>query len=93
MKRGSYGYYIQPTYTFVKKFTVGASYGLSHLSLAPGEVDPTLLDNNASEIGGARYKLTDWVNLVAEYTHTHASAHSGTTDTSDSVAVGSILFF
>jgi hypothetical protein len=93
VKRGSYGYYIQPTYTFVKKFTVGASYGLSHLSLAPGEVDPGLLDNNASEIGGARYKLTDWVNLVAEYTHTHASAHSGTTDTSDSVAVGSILFF
>jgi hypothetical protein len=91
--RNSYGYYIQPTYTFAGKFTVGASYGLSHLSLAPGEVNPDLLDNNASEIGGVRYKLTDWVNLVAEYTHTRSSAHSGSSATSDSVAVGSILFF
>lgn len=93
LKRNSYGYYIQPTYTFGGKFTIGASYGLSHLGLAPGEVNPDLLNNNASEIGGARYKLTDWVNLVAEYTHTRSSAHSGAADTSDSIAVGSILFF
>ncbi|HKD84951.1 MAG TPA: hypothetical protein VKB58_09405 [Terriglobales bacterium] len=92
MKRNSYGYYIQPTYTF-GKLTLGASYGLSHLGLAPGEVNPDLVSNNASEIGGARYKLTDWVNLVAEYTHTRSSAHSGNADTSDSIAVGSILFF
>jgi hypothetical protein len=93
MKRNSYGYYVQGTYTFVKKFTVGGSYGLSHLSLAPGEVNPNLVDNNASEIGGARYKLTNWVNLVAEYTHTRSSPHSGPAATSDGVAVGSILFF
>ncbi len=91
--RNSYGYYIQPTYTFAGKFTLGASYGLSHLSLAPGEVNSDLLNNNGSEIGGARYKLTNWVNLVGEYTHTRSSSHSGEATTSDSVAVGSILFF
>lgn len=91
--RNSSGYYIQPTYTFAGKFTLGASYGLSHLSLAPSEINPSLLDNNASEIGGARYKLTDWVNLVGEYTHTRSSAHNGVAATSDSVAGGTILFF
>ncbi|HZD31957.1 MAG TPA: porin, partial [Candidatus Angelobacter sp.] len=93
VKRDSYGYYVQGTYTFAKKFTLGASYGLSHLSLAPGEVNPDLLDNNSSEIGGARYKLTSWVNLIAEYTHTRSSAHSGNSATSDSVAVGSFVAF
>jgi predicted porin len=93
LKRDSYGYYIQPTYTFNGKFTLGASYGLSHLSLASGEVNPTLMSDNASEIAGARYKLTDWVNLVGEYTHTRSTSHAGIADTSDSVAVGSILFF
>ena len=93
LKRNSNGYYVQGTYTFVKKFTLGGSYGLSHLNLAPGEINPTLLDNNASEVGGARYKLTSWVDLVAEYTHTRSSAHNGGANTSDSIAVGSILFF
>jgi predicted porin len=93
LKRNSYGYYIQPTYTFGGKFTLGGSYGLSHLDLASGEVNPDLLSDNASEIGGARYKLTQWVNLVAEYTHTRSTAHSPIATTSDSVAVGSILFF
>jgi hypothetical protein len=93
LKRNSDGYYFQGTYTFIQKLTFGGSYGLSHLALAPGEVDPDLLKNNSSDIGGVRYKLTNWVNLVAEYTHTRSSAYGGQVATSDSVAAGSILFF
>ncbi len=93
LKRDSDGYYFQGTYTFIQKLTFGGSYGLSHLALAPGEVDPNLLSNNSSEIGGVRYKLTNWVNLVGEYTHTRSSAYGGQVTTSDSVAGGSILFF
>jgi hypothetical protein len=77
LKRGSYGYYFQGTYTFVQKFTVGASYGLSHLGLASGEINPALVNNNNSEIDGIRYKLTPWMNLVSEYTHTRAVAYGG----------------
>jgi hypothetical protein len=93
LKRDSYGYYFQGTYTFVHKFTVGGSYGLSHLDLASFEVDPNLVKNNSSDIGGVRYKLTNWVNLVGEYTHTRAVAYGGYVATSDSIAAGSILFF
>lgn len=92
-KRDSYGYYLQGTYIFAHKFTVGGSYGLSHLDLASLEVDPNLVRSNSSEIGGVRYKLTNWVNLVGEYTHTRAAAQTGPVATSDSIAGGSILFF
>jgi hypothetical protein len=93
LKRNSDGYYFQGTYTFIQKLTFGASYGLSHLALAPGEVNPDLLSNNSSEIGGVRYKLTNWVNLVGEYTHTRSNAYGGQVATSDAIAAGSILFF
>jgi hypothetical protein len=93
LKRDSYGYYFQGTYTFVHKFTIGGSYGLSHLDLASFEVDPELLKTNSSDIGGVRYKLTNWVNLIGEYTHTRSTAYGGYVATSDSIAAGSILFF
>ncbi len=91
-KRDSDGYYVQGTYT-ISKLTLGASYGQSHLSLASGEVEPTLLDTNSSYVGQARYALTDWFSLVGEYTHTKATAHNGNEAESDAMAVGGILFF
>jgi hypothetical protein len=66
---------------------------LSRLDLAPGEVDSALVKNNASEVGAVRYKLTDWLSLVAEYTHTGSKLHGGTSTSSDSMAPGSFLFF
>ena len=98
--RNSQGYYAQGTYTFAKKFTVGASYGQSHLSLANGELaSPFSADslaitrNNGSWIGQGRYALTKWVNLVGEYTHTRSESQAGLISTSDSVALGTIAFF
>ena len=91
-KRDSDGYYIQGTYT-ISKLTLGASYGESHLSLASGEVLPTLLDTNSSAVGQVRYALTTWLSLVGEYTHTRSTAHNGNEASSDALAAGGILFF
>ncbi len=91
-KRDSDGFYVQGTYT-IGKMLLGASYGESHLDLAKGEVNPTLLDTNSSWVGQARYSLTDWVTLVGEYTHSRAKAQGGNRATSDAIATGAILFF
>jgi predicted porin len=99
-KRDSQGYYVQGTYTFAKKFTLGASYGQSHLSLASGELtSPFAADslaitrNNGSWVGQGRYAMTKWVNLVGEYTHTRSESQAGGISTSDSIAIGTIAFF
>jgi predicted porin len=92
-KRESHGFYYQAAYTFAKKFTLAASYGLSHLDSAPGEVDPSLVKDNSSEVGQIRYKLTDWFSMIFEYTHTTARPHAGPSINSDSVAGGGFLFF
>ncbi len=99
--RNSQGYYAQGTYTFAKKFTIGASYGQSNLSLASGELanatfgaDSALITRfNGSYIGQARYGLTKWMNLVGEYTHTRSESQSFKTATEDSIALGTIAFF
>jgi predicted porin len=91
-KRHSDGFYVQGTYG-IGKLTLGASYGESHLDLAKGEINPTLLDTNSSWVGQVRYGLTDWVTLVGEYTHSRAEAHGGNRATSDALATGAILFF
>jgi hypothetical protein len=98
--RDSQGYYAQGTYTFGKKFTVGASYGQSNLSLASGELtsafsaDSLLVTrNNGSYIGQARYGLTKWMTRVGEYTHTRSESQARAIWTSDSVALGTIAFF
>ncbi len=92
-KRDSDGYYVQGTYTLFSKLTLGASYGESHLSLAPGEVASTLLDTNSSVVGQVRYSLTTWLSLVGEYTRTHSTAHNGNAATSNALALGAIVFF
>jgi predicted porin len=91
-KRDSNGFYGQATATF-GKFTLGGSYGESHLDLTNGEINPTLLDKNSSWVGQGRYGLTSWVTLVGEYVHTKAEAHGTNEATSDTIALGAILFF
>ncbi len=91
--RSSYGYYVQGSYTIFKKLTISASYGLSHLDLASGEVDPLLVRDNDSYSFGLKYGLTSWVNLIGEYTHTTATAHGGNQAEDDTIAVGAITFF
>jgi hypothetical protein len=91
-KRDSSGFYGQASLTF-DKFTVAGSYGQSKLDLARGEVNPTLLDKNSSWVGQLRYGLTSWVTLLAEYIHTKAEAQGPNEAKSNTVSVGSILFF
>jgi predicted porin len=91
-KRNSNGWYGQAAYT-IDKFTIAGSYGVSHLSLAKGEVNPLLLDDNSSYVGQARYGLTPWITLITEYTHTKSTAHGPNKANSDAFATGAILFF
>ena len=103
-RRNTDGYYLQGTYT-IGKLSLGASYGASYLKLTGAEkddrrvdgingvYDPTLLDRNASWVGGARYGLTSWVTLISEYAHTHSTAQGSNHASSDAVAAGAILFF
>lgn len=91
-KRDSNGFYVQGTLAF-GKFTLGGSYGQSNLDLANGEVNPTLLDSNASYVGQLRYGLTSWLTLVGEYTHTISEAHNNNRAKSNALALGGILFF
>jgi hypothetical protein len=94
--RDSQGYYAQGTYTFVKKWTLGASYGQSNLSLATaGETaaSQAITRYNASYVGQARYALSKWINLVGEFTHTRSESQARLFSTSDSFALGTIAFF
>jgi len=101
--RPSDGYYAQGTYTFAKKWTLGASYGESNLHRASsGETVCTgtitlctnsITRNNQSFVGQARYGLTSWVNLIGEFTHTRSESQGDSVSTSNSFALGTIAFF
>jgi predicted porin len=91
--RDSDGYLFQGSYTLFNKLTLSGSYGLSHLDLASGEISPLLLKDNESYAFGAKYKLTSWVNVVGEFTHTTATAQGGNQAEEDTVAAGAIAFF
>ena len=91
-KRDSNGFYVQGTYA-IGRFTLGASYGASHLDLADGEPVSNLVESNANWVGQARYGLNSWVTLIAEYTHTRSEAHNDNDAVSDALAAGAILFF
>src|SRR5579863_2780139 len=106
--RKSYGGYLQGSYTFNKVFTVGGSWGASYLDTA-NSTDAAneawncsfgsscLVHENSSWIGFARYKLTKWVNLQAEYISTTAKSvdyygfHN--TNRDNTVAVGTTFFW
>ena len=109
---------MQAAYTFNEVFTVGASWGMSHLETA-NAIDNTfvfeqctstgplgspmppntsagtscLVKDNSSWIGFARYKLTKWVNLQAEYTATTAENQVGQKIRDNAVAVGTTFFW
>jgi predicted porin len=91
--RDSYGYYVQGTWKFFERFTLGISQGASYLALASGENNPLLVDINESQLVGLRYELTDWVKIVGEYIHTHSEAHGGNEADENTFAVGTVVFF
>ncbi len=52
-----------------------------------------LVKDNQSWIGFARYNLTDWVKLQAEYIHTTAENQIGIRNKDDAFAVGTTFFW
>ena len=78
--RVSEGGYVQGSYTW-DKFTFGASWGVSQLNPTSAEwsvgVADGLVKDNESIIGFARYQLTPWMALQAEFGHTWATNWSG----------------
>jgi hypothetical protein len=111
--RRSDGGYLQAAYTFDGVFTLGGSWGISHLETA-GAADQTfnfdecntfttingkvtqegcLVKNNSSWIGFARYKLTKWVNLQAEYVATTTENQIGQTIKDNAVIAGTTFFW
>jgi predicted porin len=90
--RNSAGAYGQVTYK-ISDVKLGVSYGASLLSLASGEVNPTLLKSNASIIGGLYYGFTPNVTLVAEWTNTMSKNQAGNSADDNNLALGALIFF
>jgi hypothetical protein len=101
--RESQGWYGQLTYT-AHRHTFGFSYGQSNLSLAGGDaaflvdvvgnpIAAGVIRNNTAYVAQYRYAATKWDNLVAEWTHATAENQALVKGTSDSIAVGTIVFF
>lgn len=91
-KRDSSGFYVQGQYN-IGKLALGASYGISYLDYASGEVNPLLVKSNEAEVFQALYHLTSWDSLVGEFIHSTATAHGGNQASDDALALGTILFF
>jgi hypothetical protein len=62
-------------------------------SLVPGAAPSCLVRDNQSWIGFARYNLTDWVKLQAEYIHTTSENQLGIKNKDDAFAVGTTFFW
>ena len=107
--RGSSGYYFQPSYTYKKFFfgySYGQSILTARRGDATDQLEAGFRANS-SHIAQFRYAVTSWDNLVAEYTHTRSEAQPATAvaagydsedtytpiTTSDSIALGTIVFF
>jgi hypothetical protein len=52
-----------------------------------------LIKDNQSWIGFARYNLTDWVKIQAEYIHTTAENQIGLHIHDDAAVIGNLTFF
>lgn len=94
--RNSYGGYAQGSYNITDKFLIGASWGISYLEANSFDVafgDALLLRSNESYVGFARYKLTNWMNIQAEYIHSISRNQSGGKAQSDELAIGTVWFF
>jgi predicted porin len=94
LTRRSDGGYVQATYKW-NKWKFGASYGLSELKLADGEVafGNQLVKRNSSGVGGVYYSLTKSITLVGEFIDSKSQAWGGNSATEKDLAVGGILFF
>jgi predicted porin len=79
--------------------TAGATNSLeiancnASLTAALGTAQSCLVKDNESWIGFARYNLTEWVKLQAEYTHTTAENQIGIKNKDDAFAVGTTFFW
>jgi hypothetical protein len=93
-KRDSDGFYVQATFKLPGIGTkLGASYGESNLDRGPADLPTSpLVSKNESIVVGIYHPLTSFLNLVAEYTQTKATAHSGAEAEETAIAVGAILF-
>lgn len=94
--RQSEGGYVQGSYTW-DKFTFGASAGDSRLHATSAEwafgTAGALVKDNASVIGFARYQLTPWMALQAEFVHTWMTEWDGAQENEDAMWLGTAWFF
>ncbi|QAY97255.1 hypothetical protein CWB41_07660 [Methylovirgula ligni] len=94
--RKSEGGYVQGSYTW-DKFTFGASWGVSQLNPTAAEwsigTADGLVKDNESIIGFARYQLTPWMALQAEFGHTWATNWGGYKLSEDDIWLGTAWFF
>jgi len=92
VKRQSYGGYAQGSVRISDRFRVGASWGISLLDSVYG--DPvTLVRSSDAYMGFARYKLTEWMSLEAEYIHTTQKNQTGDGYSNNAMIVGSVFAF
>jgi hypothetical protein len=94
--RDSQGGYVQGSYAFTDRLSLGGSWGISELDLVSGETKtntPNLVKQNESEIAFAKYKLTNWVNLQAEYVHSTSENHAGRSLEDDAIVAGTTFFW
>lgn len=100
-QRTTYGGYGQASYTW-DKLTVGGSWGISGLNATAADIALGLACNtgagclvhyNESAIGFARYQLTSWMALQAEFVHTWAYSNLNTAAQNDAIWLGTAWFF
>lgn len=91
--RSSSGGYGQASYTFFDRLTFGGSWGISELNWNPSIDDPRLQKDIWSAIGFTRYKLTNWVQIQAEYVHTEEENHQINGKIKDDAVVAGTTFF
>ena len=97
-QRTSYGGYGQASYTW-DRLTVGGSWGVSGLNATSTDIAlgfggvGGLVHYNESAIGFARYQLTTWMALQAEFVHTWSYANLGSAAQNDALWLGTAWFF
>ena len=94
-KRDSDGFYVQGTFKLPGIGTkLGVSAGESNLDRGPADLpSSSLVSKNESVVVGIYHPLTSFLNLVAEYTQTKATAHNGAEAKETAIAIGAILFY
>ena len=93
--RDSDGFYAQASFKFPGIGTkIGVSAGESNLDRGPADLPSTaLFSKNESIVVGIYHPLTSFLNLVAEYTQTKATAHNGAEAKETAIAIGAILYY